>query len=446
MKHLALAALLLTPLPAASATLSQAVDAAVAREPGLAAQRAQVEEARAALSASRLSRLPQLRARSEFTRGDDPVYAFSTLLRRRDFTAQDFAVSALNNPGYMSNFESALELGVPLFTGFSLTEQERVRSLALERAQAGLDAAAQGARQQAAEAFLNVLLARQSLSSLDEAVAAAQEDAAGAERLQSKGLVLGSDYQGALAILAGLRMRRAQAARALEGARQTLAVLAGQDVDAEGSLSTATYAVPPVAQLLAGAQRRLPRLKDARLSQSMAAAMRRRETLSLLPQVEAFGALATDSQDLSGGASNRMFGVRASLPLGDPTYWSRRRAADARWRASRDFAAREREAVEIDVRQAYAAYQAAVDSLPAARDALERAQQSLRLFHPLYREGRQSILDVMRAQQGQVEARQAYLQTLFAVHAGYARLEASAGELDPAAVARLQAALSEARP
>jgi len=97
------------------------------------------------------------------------------------------------------------------------------------------------------------------------------------------------------------------------------------------------------------------------------------------------------------------------------------------------------------VGQVYQGYRGACESLPIAKDMVEKAEESLRLFRPLYREGRQSIMEVLRAEEGVARAQAAFLEGLYGVRAGKARLLLAAGSLDGQAVKELEKGLGAAR-
>ena len=86
------------------------------------------------------------------------------------------------------------------------------------------------------------------------------------------------------------------------------------------------------------------------------------------------------------------------------------------------------ESIRIEVSQAYDAYQGALTALPVAKDTLDRAAKSLDLFRPLYHSGRQSIIEVLRAEEGLAKAQAAYLQALFQAHIAYLRLAGRRGQ------------------
>ena len=79
-------------------TLRQAVDQALGQSPQAAIAHASYQEAKSAATIERTFLLPRLNFTEDISRGNDPVYAFGTRLRQRQFTQADFALNALNLP------------------------------------------------------------------------------------------------------------------------------------------------------------------------------------------------------------------------------------------------------------------------------------------------------------------------------------------------------------
>jgi outer membrane protein TolC len=422
-------------------SLGAAVDAVLQRNPGVAGAKYRVQEADASLSETQMKRLPSLTASSEFTRGDNPVYAFGTLLEQRSFTQSNFSLDSLNSPGLLSNFKNSFELGVPLFTGFELQSFERLGRLGRDAAASGQELSVQSTRYAVVESFLQVLLQQELSRALAERIEASGAEIESARKLKSKGLMLGSDYYAAQAILGALKAWRAQVEAGLEAARSGLATRLGvapQTMAVQGVLSRKEYPLEPEAELVERALRQRPELRQSLLREDMASVLRRKEGLSLLPKVEAFAAAETDTNDFNGNPWNKMFGVRASLPLGDPAYPYRRSKAQASLEASQAEAQQAQESVRIEVAQLYQGYRGVRASLPIAEDTLDKARQSLELFRPLYREGRQSIIEVLRAEEGMAKAQSAYLESLYKLHAGRARLLLATGSLDASAIRAIE--------
>jgi len=427
-------------------SLTELTETVIRHSPALKGVRADTSAATHALSATRARDLPYLSASSQFTRSDQPVYVFGSLLGQGRFTAQNFAISSLNNPTYLNNVRSSLDLTWPLFTAFEGSTAKASGKLGLKQAQVRETWAAQQVRFQAIHAFLNALLQRELRKKLDERLTTARRMIAEADTLKNRGLVLGSDYYAARAILSGLEARYAGIERAEMAARQTLGILSGQDAVSpllSGSLSDTDIPVPPLEQCIDQALISRPDLEEARLENSRGALARKKENNSLLPQLTAFGTLETNTNDFDSNPASRLVGVRADLPIGDPSYAARRRRAQSQEDASRTQVSVLEEQIRLDVTQSWQALEGVRRSLPAARDARDNAQKSLELFRPLYRQGRQSVLEVLRAEENNFRAESAMLETLFQLHRGSAQLALAQGRMLPETVSALEQALNK---
>ena len=87
-------------------SLRQAIDQALQQSPQAAIARADLSDTKAAAAMARTQLLPQLGFTEDISRGNDPVYAFGTRLRQRQFTQADFALNALNYPQPIGNFST----------------------------------------------------------------------------------------------------------------------------------------------------------------------------------------------------------------------------------------------------------------------------------------------------------------------------------------------------
>ena len=429
-------------------SLGALVDRVLGRSPAITQAQERVREANAGLSEARMSSLPRLSAKSALTRGDDPVYAFGSLLEQRRFGMQNFAIGALNYPGYMTNVKSSLELGVPLFTGFALTDRRELSRMQMTAAGAGEESSRQATRYQVIEAYLRLLLDRALLENADDRIKSATAEVEEARRLRARGLVLGSDFYAAEALFGSLQAARVRIQSELAATQSTLSVLmesAGPPVEPVGGLGDVGYSTAPLSALTEGALRDRQDLREAAVAESAAAVLARREAFSVLPTVEAFAALETNTSDFGSNPTNRMIGVRAALPIGDPTYFERRKRTAASQRAAHAGKESLEQAARVEVGQRYHEYQAAVAMRPILRDSVEKAEKSLELFRPLYREGRQSIFDVLRAEDALMKVRAGYLETLFSAHTGYARLQLAAGRLDSDVIREIESRLGGGR-
>ena len=438
--------LLLIATPAASADLSSVVAAALSRSPAVAETRARKSVADAAGREAFWNRWPHLTARGSFVRSDDPLFAFGELLQERRVTSADFNPDTLNNPGYRTAARGGLELGVPLFTGFELTRARKLAGLAADEADSLSSSAAQSVRFRAADAFLRDLKDRALLSELDARIASSQSEIATAERLKKQGLVLGSDHQAALAILSGLKAWRSRASAERSAHQVELAVLVGDAApETTGSLRDWSPPMEDDSALVAAALASRPDLHAADYRKRAAGVRREGASQSLLPSVDAFAAVDTAADGFSSGAASRLLGVRARLPFGDPAYLSRR----ARAKADEDATAAARigieDAARADVLSRAAGLRGLAAVLPDLNESLARARDSLEQVRPLYREGRQSVLEVLRAEEAVARLDDSRLDAAYRLRSDWAALRAAQGRLDDDSVATLTRSLEESR-
>ena len=76
-----------------------------------------------------------------------------------------------------------------------------------------------------------------------------------------------------------------------------------------------------------------------------------------------------------------------------------------------------------------------------SRDMRDKAALSLELFMPLYRQGRQSIIEVLRAEAALLEAEAAYLEAVYKTHLYYARTILESEKISGETLAPVAAAL-----
>ncbi len=420
--------------------LSTVVDAVLKASPELQGADARIAAAKGSENEAKAQDLPSLSAMSLMTRGNDPVYAFGSLLNQRNFTAQDFNIGSLNYPGYINNIDTALQLSVPVFSGFQVQSMKRAGKLGLKLSQRQKEALAQNLRFEAVDAYLQILLERQMLEELSLRVKSSEKKISDSKSLKDKGLILGSDFYAAEAIEGGLQARLIQSQKMLEEARwqlMNLMATENENWDLKGELSPTVYIVENRAQLFEEALAHRPELQGARLGKSIAEVLHQKEKMSLLPQIQAFATLDSNTSGAGALASDKMMGLAAQIPIADPSYFARKSVALAKVQeASSQEKSLERK-IHSEVIETLEGYQGSALALPILAQTLKRAQKALALVGPLYREGRQSIVEALRAEEGETAAQKALLQDSFGIHLGYARILLSVGDLNAEGIKKI---------
>jgi outer membrane protein TolC len=205
---------------------------------------------------------------------------------------------------------------------------------------------------------------------------------------------------------------------------------------------------PPVeddAALVAAALASRPDLRAAGLRTRAAGVRREGAAHSLLPTVDVFAAVNESADGFSSGATSRLVGVRASVLFGDPAYASRRARAAADENAAAAARAGAEDAARGEVLARAAGLRGLAAALPDVREALARARESLEQVRPLYREGRQSVLEVLRAEEAVARLEEARLEAVYRQRSEWAALRAAQGRFDADAAAALGRSLEASR-
>ncbi len=140
-------------------SLRQAIDTALGKNPQVTVAHADEKDATAAASQARTQLLPQLNFTEDISRGDDPVYAFGSRLRQRQFTQADFALSALNRPQPIGNFSTRFSGSWMAFDSFKTQRQIRRADLFKQSASSSAKAVDQQLVLQVVGAYQQVLYA-----------------------------------------------------------------------------------------------------------------------------------------------------------------------------------------------------------------------------------------------------------------------------------------------
>ena len=429
---------------AAPVTLNEAVERGLRADNILNEESARVSGAKAGLAQARLARFGGFRLKGMYTDGTDPVYAFATAMKQGTFSMASLAT--INDPEPARNYMAGIEAGVPLFAGFAVSNAVKMGKLGAEAAQNGYERARSGITFKITYQWLTVLLRGRLAELAAASVASAETELKTAQMLKDKGMVLGSDYYGAQAILSTLKGYSLNWDMALAKEKEKLALTLGLDPasggEAAGALNETAYAGKTRAELSAAAS---GGRRDVKALEKMSAVAKTSEAMqanSVLPVVEAFGAWETNSESLSDFKSNRLLGLRLTVPLGDPAYYAKKDAAKAEASMAVSRLAEARKQASIEVAEALNNYSAAKESLPIAKETLEKARQSLELFRPLYRQGRQSVLEVLRAQASVLQAEAAYYETIYKLHLYHAQTLLASETLDATSIKEMSEKLA----
>src|SRR5574341_2413931 len=92
-------------------TFSQAAEEMFRQNPVLAQRKLESEASRDQWDRSQATYWPQLDFSQTWSRSNNPVYVFGTLLNQQNFTAANFALDSLNHPDPLTDFSSRFDVG-----------------------------------------------------------------------------------------------------------------------------------------------------------------------------------------------------------------------------------------------------------------------------------------------------------------------------------------------
>jgi outer membrane protein TolC len=222
----------------------QCVDIALRQNPELAINRAQIEQAEAAVRQAEGNKMPRVNLSLTLARSNDALNAFGMKLGQRDATFNDFgagefmasgdtaiAPQNLNHPKAVNNLNSRVELLMPVYNGGMVQAYVDTAKAYVRAAQSGDVAARQQITKHILMAYQGVHTARAYIKLADEAGLAAEEFVRLSEKLHRQGMVVKSDVLSAKVNLEEIKLKRVEAKNAEAAALNQLALLMGKSLD-----------------------------------------------------------------------------------------------------------------------------------------------------------------------------------------------------------------------
>jgi len=391
-------------------SLPDAVARTLAHNPAARAATTAVGEATERVTQARAGYLPRVDLVESAQRGNQPVFAFGTLLSARQFQASDFAVGTLNRPDPTTSYHTGLAVEQPLFDGFRTQAAARSAAIARELAQTGVRRTRDDLVLGTTQAYGQVLYAQAAREAAGAAVKSAEEDLALAEHRRDAGMATEADALALRVHLAQMQERFIRASSDETIARAELNQAMGERLDRRFGLDDIhPPAVTPTdaSALEQEAIAARPEVRAATLQQDLAREARRTARAAFLPQISLQGLL-----ELNGNSG--AFARRASAwTVGAQARWNlfsgladAARLREAGLATERVAADRERveTGVRLEVLTASARVQSAAARGVVGQAAVAQARESQRIIRDRYDSGLASVTDVLRAANAVLDA------------------------------------------
>lgn len=426
----------------------QCVAAALNQNPDLAISGAQIEQAEAAVRQASGNRMPRVNLSLTATRSNDALNAFGMKLGQRNATFNDFGANEftgpatlgvapqnLNHPDAVNNFNSRIELLVPVYNGGMVQSYVDTAKAYVRAARSGDEMARQQLIKHVLMAYQGVHAARAYIKLAEEGRAAAEEYVRLSDKLYKQGMVVKSDVLSAQVNLEDIKLKLTEARNAEAAALDQLALLMGKSLD-----EPLDVGAPVTPELLAGSEVDL-RVRAVNENAGLRA---------LRSQIEAAGAQVGAARAgkkpqfnvmLRQDWNDRNLGLEASsYTVAGVLSWSAFDGGVSN--ASIDRASAQRSELVAKLRQAeqgigYQVAEArrkaieAEESIAARQTGLEQAQEAQRLVRKRYENGMATLIELLGAQAQLDKANADLVAARYALAVNRAELKRAVGVLAP---------------
>jgi outer membrane protein TolC len=418
-------------------SLQDAVRESMARSKVVEASRAAGDAASARVTEAKASFLPKVNYSESWTRSDNPVFVFSSLLTQRQFSESNFDVTSLNRPDFLNNFQSLITADQLLYDG------EKTKR-AVRNARLGEDLSREDRRRSQLEViaqvvrfYWNTQLGAEEVNVALQAMRSAEADLERSEARRASGMATDADVLSIRVHLAGVREERIRRSADLEVARAAMNDAMGLPLDSIHSLTTPLAPLPIAQPELSSYEQNAvdsrPEARQTRLAAEIAVVQAADAHSNYLPQITLHGAFEADRQRfVDRGGENWL--VSVSL------YWNvfnggadKAKIAETEGVKRRTTAEQSRaeSGVRLQVRQAWANLKAAQQRIESAQASVAEAQESLRISQNRFAAGLSTVTDLLRTETALLETKTRYLAAVHDQRIAAAMLEFAAGTLNP---------------
>lgn len=422
-------------------SLEQAVRRALENNPDLAMDAPARAAAGFEQAASKAGYRPRLDLEQSVLGGNNPVYAFGTLLTQRHFTADDFALPALNTPDPVANLQTRITAQQNIWDFGRTRQRVETARLGIEMTDLNHSDHVRQTILAVIEAYYAVSLARDAGEAARTALAAGEAMVRQAQSRVDSGLAVEADLLRSQVYLATARQQQIQARGQEELARAQLNRLMGLPLDqpsgATATLTRAAYPVPAEDALAAELRKRRPDYQRLQDEVRQGELEERGRKSQFYPTLGAFATWEADNPSLKeAGGSNWLAGLslRWNIYAGGSDaallQASRQRLEQKR----RQLQAME-SAMALEVHQALIRVRSAEQQVLAMQASEAQSSESLRILQNRYEAGLATMTDLLSAEAARSAARTALAEAIYRHRLSYAQVEYAAGVLAPGSAA-----------
>jgi outer membrane protein TolC len=422
--------------PSAPFTLRQAVELALQNNPSLKAAHEGLAMAQQKVPQAVSRYLPEVNFDETFTRGNNPVYVFGSLLNQRQFGPQNFAISSLNKPDALDNFQAKLSVEQVLYDAGKIRGAISQAKLGEKVAQQDVEKTRQELIFRVVKAYTMHLLALSGEQVVEEAVKTAEASSVKAASMYQSGMIVESDRLAAQVFLARMQEELLKAKNEVALSKASLNFEMGVPVDnpieIAAGLNEVRFDSESQESLFNQALERRPDYVQTVLLKNIAQKGVGIARAEFLPQIGVYGSWEADSQTFADrGGNNWIVGARLHFNLfrgrGDKAQLEEAKANLERSMALNNLVSA---AVKLQVKQTVLDLDTTRQRIEVTKSAIGQAEETLRIVQNRYGAGLTTITELLRAQTDLTQTRTSYFQALYEHRIAKANAELASGILD----------------
>ncbi len=414
-------------------SLKDSVSFALEHNRMLSVAQAQVQAAEAQADAATGQLMPRLDLSTGLFRTNSPLNSFGTKLQQQGVTAADFDPTLLNNPPYINNYLTRLNLTMPLFAGGA---NWAARSAAQSQAQASTYQFNFHKQQMIYQTIAAYVQTRQALAQVEaqqHAVRAAKNRWHDAQALKKRGIAIESDVMDAHVYVLRNQVALAQAKAQYQDSLENLHLVLGM----KNTKQAPTLAEPVIQfqaesidTLLTQAYTNRADLLALQSSVEAATAGKRQAQAGYYPHINLIAAQEWNSDTFGLKNDNTTVGINLTMNLfaGGSNSAQTRAAESKRIMASLQLEDK-RQQIANEVRQAWRGLHIAEQRLQSETEALNQTLESLRIKSLRQKQGLEKTSDLLDAQARADASKVAQIQAKYDYMIAKAALLLAAGTL-----------------
>lgn len=413
--------------------LESAVNTALAANPRTKLSETESRIADTMIAEAESGRMPSVDFSQSFTRSNNPVFVFGSLLEQGRFREANFALNPLNNPDGLNNFRTAIDARVPIFDRRQTSSRIAQARNSKERADLSQESVRQQLRFDVVRNFYGVILARSMVGVYREAVKSAESNLKKTGDMVEVGMTTRADLLSADVELASILQQKLEAESGLATAAAELNLTLGDKPDLErdlaGSLSEIFFPVEEQSELIRIALENRPDYLRAELDVENSRILSKSVNDQKLPEVSAFGNFGYSSPYLANGSTDYTVGVTLSYNLFDAGRKARiERSAEGESaaRLQKEILA---DRIRLEVVRAHEKYKTARAKIQVSIKSIARSEEALRITQDRYKFALASFDEVLRAETALVRSKHDLLMSRFEYYVSYAAVLLATGRL-----------------